>query len=101
MMPHARTTLWLWGHWVYIAAAVAAFVLSLYLPAPAERVTRGIAGALFIIGGIHQGRVVAYKRATRAPYSTLGPDSYMIQRQTGWSAMVLGVVLIGSAVIGL
>jgi hypothetical protein len=95
------SALWLWGFWAYAGAAVAAFVLSLYTPTPVDRLLRGVAGALILVGGVHQLRVVAYKRATRAPYSTYGPDSYLLQRQTGWSAMVLGVVLIASAVVGL
>ena len=101
--PANRTpsALWLWGFWAYTGAAVAAFVLSLYIPAPVGRLLLGVAGALLLLGGAHQLRVVAYKRATRPPYSTYGPDSYLVQRQTAWSAMVLGVVLIASAVVGL
>jgi len=101
--PTGRTpsALWLWGFWAYTGAAVAAFILSLYTPTPVDRLLRGVAGVLFLVGGAHQLRIVAYKRATRAPYSTYGPDSYLTQRQTGWSAMVLGVVLIASAVVGL
>jgi hypothetical protein len=76
-------------------------VLSLHASYPLDRVCRVASGALFIVGGIHNGRVVAYKRSTRAPYSTFGPDALMNQRQTGWSAIVLGLVLIGSAVVGL
>jgi len=95
------SALWLWGFWAYTGVAVAAFLISLYTPTPIDRVLLGVAGALFIVGGIHQTRVVAYKRATRGPYSTYGPDSYLIQRQTGWSAVVLGLVLIAGAVIGL
>ena len=97
----APSALWLWGFWAYTGAAVAAFVLSLYTLTPVDRLLRGIAGALLLVGGVHGLRVVAYKRATRAPYSTYGPDSYLVQRQTGWSAMVLGVTLIASAVVGL
>jgi hypothetical protein len=96
---HAPSALWLWGFWTYTGAAVAAFVLSLYAPTPVDRLFRGIAGALLLVGGAHQLHVVDYKRATRGPYSTYGPYSYLIQRQTGWSAMVLGVVLIASAVV--
>jgi hypothetical protein len=95
------SALWLWGFWAYTEAAFAAFGLSLYAPMPVDRLLRCVAGALLIVGGAHQLRVVDYKRATRGPYSTYGPHSYLIQRQTGWRAMVLGVVLIGSAVVGL
>lgn len=95
------SALWRWGFWVYGAVAVAAFLISRYTPAPIDRVLLGVAGVLFIVGGVHQSRVVAYKRATRGPYRTYGPDSYLIQRQTGWSAVVLGLVLLASAVIGL
>ena len=66
-----------------------------------DRLLRGVGGALLLVGGAHQLRVVAYKRATRAQYTTYGPDSYLIQRQTRWSAIVLGVVLIASVVVGL
>ena len=97
----APSALWLWGFWIYIGAAIAAFVLSLYAPAPVDRFLRGIAGALLFVGGAHQRHVVNYKRATRGPYSTYGPHSYLIQRQTGWSAMILGAVFIASAVVGL
>ncbi len=96
----APSALWLWGFWVYTGAAVGAFVFSLYSPTPLDRLLRGVAGTLLFIGGVHQLRVVAYKRATRPQYSTLGPDSYLTQRQTGWSAMVLGLVLIASALVG-
>jgi hypothetical protein len=97
----APSTLWLWGFPAYTALAVAAFVLSLYAPAPVDRLLRGIAGALLLVGGAHQTHVVAYKLVTRGPYSTFGPHSYRLQRQTGWSAMVLGAVLIASAMVGL
>jgi hypothetical protein len=95
------SALWRWGFWICVAVAVAAFLISRYTPAPIDRVLLGVAGVLFIVGGVHQSRVVAYKRATRGPYRTYGPDSYLIQRQTGWSAVVLGLVLLASAVIGL
>ena len=95
----ARSALWLWGFWICFGAAVAAFILSLYVPTPVDRVLRGVTGALLIAGGVHQYRVVNYKRTTRGPYSEYGPDSYMIQRQTGRSAMVLGAVFIASAVV--
>jgi hypothetical protein len=98
------SALWLWGFWIYTAAAVAAFVLSLYAPTPADRLLRGVTGALLLVGGVHQLRVVAYKRTARAKRGssvTYGPDWYVVDRQTGWSAMVLGVVFIGSAVVEL
>ena len=97
----APSALWLWGFWVYTGAAVATFVFSLYSPAPLDRLLRGAAGALLFVGGTHQLRVVAYKRATRGPYSTFAPDSYATQRQTGWSAMVLGSVMVASALVRL
>ena len=97
----ARSALWLWGFWIYFGTAVAVFVFSLYTPSPVDRILRGVVGALLLVGGPHQLRVVAYKCATRPPYSTYGPDSYAIQRQTGRSAMVLGVVFIAGAVVGL
>jgi hypothetical protein len=95
------SALWLWGFWLYTTAAFAAFGLSLYTPAPMNLVFRGVAGVLLLAGGPHQSRVVAYKVATRGPYSTFGPHSYLISRQMGWSAMVLGAVLIASAFVGL
>ena len=91
----------MWGFWLCAAAATAAFVLSLYTPYPLDRVLRVISGVLFVVGGFHNSRVVAYKRATRGPYSTFAPDALVTQRQTGWSAIVLGIVLVGSAFIGL
>lgn len=95
------SALWMWGFWICFGASVAALVLSFDAPTPVDRLLRGIAGALLLVGGAHQLRVVAYKRATRPPYSTLGPDSYLTQRQLGWSAMALGLFMIGSAVVGL
>ena len=97
----APSALWLWGFWVLAAAATAAFILSLYTPYPLDRACRVASGVLFVLGGVHNARVVAYKRATRPPYSTFGPDSLSIQRQTGWSSIVLGAVFIASAIVGL
>jgi len=101
--PHepAPSALWMWGFWLLAALATGAFVLSLYAAYPLDRVFRVASGVLFILGGLHNGRVVTYKRATRPPYSTLGPDSLLIQRQTGWSAVALGALFIASAVVGL
>jgi len=96
-----RSAVWLWGFWLVAAVATAAFVLSLNTPYPLDRLFRVVAGVLFVAGGVHNGRVVAYMRATRAPYSTFGPDALITQRQTGWSAIVLGLILIGSAIVGL
>ena len=95
----APSVLWRWGLWAYAGVAVAAFVLSLYTPTPVDRLLRAIAGVLFLVGGAHQLRVVDYKIATRRPYSTFGPDSYPLQRQTARSAMVLGAVFIASALV--
>jgi len=97
----APSLLWLWGFWACTAAAFAAFGLSIFAATPADRLLRVVAGVLLFVGGVHQQRVVNYKRDTRGPYSTYGPHSYLLQRQTGWSAMVVGCVLIASAVIGL
>jgi hypothetical protein len=44
--------------------------------------------------------VEAYKRAARGPYTVWGFDSYVAQRQTAWSAMILGALLIASAWFG-
>ena len=93
------SALWMWGFWIHVALAFAACFASLHAPAPADRILRGVAGALLLAGGFHQLRVVAYKRATRPLYATHGPDSYLTQRQAGWSAMVLGVVLIASGFV--
>ncbi|MFN0040691.1 MAG: hypothetical protein ACKVP2_14365 [Burkholderiales bacterium] len=95
------SSLWLWGFWICVAIATAAFVLSLYTPYPIERVFRVASGVLFIVGGFHNGRVVAYKCLTRSPYSTFAPDALTTQRQIGWSAIVLGLVFVGSAFVGL
>lgn len=94
-----RSTLWLWGFWLCGTAALLAFALSLQVPGAPGRVLRATAGALLIGGGSHQGRVVAYQRATRSPYRAFGPDARLTQRQTGWSAIVLGVVLLASAAV--
>jgi hypothetical protein len=93
--------LWLWGFWIYFGAALAAFVVSVYAPAPADRVLRGVTGVLLFVAGIHQLRVEKYKRRTRGPYTIWGFESYLTDRQTGWSAMILGVVFIAAAVVGL
>jgi hypothetical protein len=98
---HTPSVLWLWGFWIYVGAAFAAFVLSVYAPTPTDRVLRCVAGALLFVAGVHQLRVGKYKRATRGPYTIWGLDSYLIDRQTGWSAMVVGVVFIAGAVVGL
>jgi len=95
------SALWLWGFWIYVGAAVAVFVVSVYAPTPVERVLRCVAGVLIFIAGPHQLRVGKYKRATRGPYTVLGFDSYLTDRQTGWTAMVVGVVFIASALVGL
>ena len=95
------SALWLWGFWIYIAAALAAFFLAVYAPVPVDRVLRGGAGVLIFIAGIHQLRVGKYKRSTRGPYTIWGFDSYLVDRQTGWSAMVAGVVVIAGALVGL
>ena len=100
-VERAPTALWRWGFWACTGAAFAAFVLSLHAPTPGDRLLRGVAGALLLVGGFHQLHVVDYKRVKRGPYSTYGPYSYLLQRQTGWSAMVLGAVLIASAAIEL
>lgn len=95
------STLWMWGFWVYTGLAIGSFLLSLSAPSPGYGVFRVAAGVLLFAGGVHQLRVVRHKRATRRPYSTFGPNAYMLDRQTGWSAMVLGVVLALSAAVGL
>jgi hypothetical protein len=98
---HTPSALWLWGFWLYVGAAVVVFVVSVYASTPVERVLRCVVGALLFIAGPHQLRVGKYKRATRGPYTILGFDSYLTDRQTGWSAMVVGVVFVASAVVGL
>lgn len=102
--PDPRTgrvpsTLWMWGFWLCVGAAIAAYVASTIAAAPADRALRGIAGVLLVAGGVHQARVVRYKVVTRGPYSTLGPRSYLVQRQTGWSAIVLGALFVASAFV--
>jgi hypothetical protein len=97
----APSALWMWGFPAYATGAVAAFILSYVVPAPTDRLLRALAGALLLLGGVHQVHVVAHKRATRWQFSTYGPDSFQVQRQTGWSAMVLGLALIASALLGL
>jgi hypothetical protein len=95
------SVLWLWGFWIYVAAAFAALALAAYAPTPVDRILRGAAGALVFIAGPHQLRVAKYKRTSRGPYTIWGFDSYAVDRQTGWSAMVVGVVFIAGAVVGL
>jgi sulfite exporter TauE/SafE len=97
----APSALWLWGFWIYLGAAFAAFVVSGHAPAPVDRVLRCVAGALIFIAGLHQLRVGKYKRATRGPYTVWGFDSFLTDRQTGWSAMIAGVVFIVGALVGL
>lgn len=97
----APSALWMWGFWIYIAAAFAVFVLSTCAPPPIDRVLRVIAGVLIFLAGPHQLRVAKYKRSTRGPYTVWGFDSYLMDRQTGWSAMVIGIVFIAGAVVGL
>ena len=97
----APSVLWLWGFWIYLGAAFAVFVVSVYAPKPVERVLRCVAGVLIFIAGLHQLRVGKYKRATRGPYVLRGFDSYLLDRQTGWTAMIVGVVFIASALVGL
>jgi len=75
---HTPSVLWLWGFWIYVGAAFAAFVLSVYAPTPTDRVLRCVAGALLFVAGVHQLRVGKYKRATRGPYTIWGLDSYLI-----------------------
>jgi hypothetical protein len=93
------SAVWLWGFWLYFASAVAVFVVSLYCPPLLKQILRGVAGALLVAGGLHQFRVIAYKRATWVPYASFGPDSLMLQRQTGRSAIVLGAAFIASAAV--
>ena len=95
------SVLWLWGFWIYIAAALAVFALSAHAPVPVDRVLRGSAGVLIFLAGPHQLRVGKYKRSTRGPYTIWGFDSYLVDRQTGWSAMVVGIVFIAGAMVGL
>lgn len=97
----APSAVWLWGFWIYVGAAVAVFVVSVFMPEPVERVLRCVSGVLLFVAGPHQLRVTRYKRATWGPYTILGFDSYQTARQTGWSAMVIGVFFIASAAIGL
>lgn len=62
----APSALWLWGFWTYAGAAVAAFVLSLYAPTPVDRLFRGIAGALLLVGA-RAGAASLVEPAVRAP----------------------------------
>jgi len=97
----ARSTLWLWGFWIYFTAAVAVYLVSMHAPMPMDRILRCIVGILLLMAGPHQLRVARYKRATRGPYTIFGFDSYLTNRQTGWSAMIIGVVFIASGVVDL
>ena len=98
---HPPSGLWMWGFWVCMGIAVPVFVLSLQSPPPVDRILRIVAGVLFIVGGLHEVHVVKYKVKSRGPYSTFGPHAYILARQTGWSAMVLGAFFIATAVVGL
>lgn len=89
----------MWGFVGLAAAGFALAILSVHAAAPLNHVLRGVAGALLLAGGRHQSRVVAYKRATRSVYSTFGFDSLMLQRQAGWSTLILGAVLVASALV--
>ena len=91
----------MWGFWVCMGIAVPVFVLSLQSPPPVDRILRAVSGVLFIVGGLHEIHVVKYKAKSRGPYSTFGPDAYMLARQTGRGAMVLGAFFIATAVVGL
>ena len=99
--PPARSALWRWGFWICFALACAALIVSLRTSDPFAQALRVASGALLIVGGIHNGRVVSYMRATRHPFSMLGFDAFLTQRQTGWSSIVLGIALVISAVVGL
>lgn len=94
------SAVWLWGFWLYAVPAVAAFVLSLTGPASTEHLLRSIAGGLLILAGLHQLAVVDYKRATRGPYSTFDPYAYLVQRQTGRTAIVVGAFFVLTALLG-
>ena len=100
-VDHRPSALWLWGLWIYVAAAVAALALAAYVPTPVDRILHGVAGVLVFIAGPHQLRVAKYKRASRGPYTIWGFDSYAVDRQTGWSAMVVGAFFIAGAAVGL
>ena len=91
----------MWGFVALIAAASVTVIISVHAATPLNHLLRGAGGALLIFGGVHQSRVVAYKRATRAPYSTFAPDSLLLQRQVGWTAVILGAALIASALVAL
>lgn len=99
-VPPKPSALWLWGLWVYFGAACAAVVASGYVTTPADRLLLGAGGVLCLLAGVHGRRVEAYKRAARGPYTVWGFDSYVAQRQTAWSAMILGALLIASAWFG-
>ena len=91
----------MWGFWICVGAAVAVFIVSVYVPKPVEPVLRCVTGVLLIIAGPHQLRIVKYKRAVRGPYGNWGPNWYRIDRQTAWTSMVVGLFFIGSALVGL
>ena len=95
------SALWMWGFVALTAAGSAIAIVSVHTATPLNHLLRGVAGALLLVGGLHQSRVVAYKRATRPLYSTFAPDSLILQRQVGWSAVILGAALIASAVVAL
>lgn len=99
--PRTPSALWLWGFWVYFGAASAAIILSRHIATPGDRFLRGVGGILLVLGGPHALRVAAYKSAARGPYTLWGFNSYLTQRQTARSAMILGAALIASALIGL
>lgn len=98
---HRPSALWLWGFWVYIGSAFVVIAIAFHFATPADRLLRGTGGVLCLLAGRHGLRVEAYKRAVRGPHTVWGFDSYLAQRQTGWSAMVLGAVLVASAWFGL
>lgn len=93
--------LWMWGFWIYVGAAIAVFALSVYAPIQAEPILRCVTGVLLVIAGPHQLHVVEYKRTKRGPYSNWGPTWYMRDRQTGWTAIIVGLFFIAAAVVGL
>jgi hypothetical protein len=71
LADRAPSALWLRRLLVYTGAAVVAFILSLYSSPLVDRLLRGVGGGLLLVGGAHQLRVVAYKRATRAQIQLL------------------------------
>jgi len=102
LKPEAKakpSALWMWGFVALSAAGFAILISSVHAATPLNHLLRGVAGGLLLVGGVHQSRVVAYKHATRPLYSTFAPDSIILQKQAGWSAVILGAVLIASAVV--